>query len=160
MRRKIYAAYGSNLNVAQMSYRCPEATRLHTAVLEGYELVFRGNRYHAVATIEPKEGSSVPIMLWSIGKKDEKALDHYEGYPSFYGKETMTFDVGGQKVKAMVYVMTPGHQLGTPSVGYYSTIRQGYKDCGLDVAVLDRAVQHSLELVGHEPPSLGELRMW
>ncbi len=160
MSEKIYAAYGSNLNVEQMAFRCPGATRLHAAVLEGYELVFRGGGYHAVATIEPKEGSSVPIMLWSIGKQDEEALDRYEGFPGFYGKETMAFKVGDQSVEAMVYVMTPGHRLGIPSMGYYDTIRQGYQDCGLDVSVLDRAVERCMEMVGQEPPSLDGLRMW
>ena len=159
MSKKIYAAYGSNLNVEQMALRCPGAACLHAAVLEGYELVFRGGRYRAVATIEPKEGSSVPIMLWSIGKQDEEALDRYEGFPSFYRKETMAFQVDGQNVEAMVYVMTPGHRLGVPSMEYYDTIRQGYQDCGLDVAVLDRAVERCVEMVGQEPPFLGEPQM-
>lgn len=164
MSEKIYAAYGSNLNVEQMSFRCPGATRFRKAVLENYTLVFRGGRYHAVATIEPKEGANVPIMLWSIGEQDEETLDRYEGYPNFYGKETMTFKVGGQSMEAMVYVMTPGHQLGLPTMGYYDTILQGYKDCGLDPAVLEQALNQTMEMMGpqQKPPTLGisGLRMW
>jgi tmRNA-binding protein len=38
MSRKEYFAYGSNLNFDQMAYRCPEATVVGTAKLDGYEL--------------------------------------------------------------------------------------------------------------------------
>ena len=36
MSRKEYFAYGSNLNFEQMAYRCPEATAVGIAKLEGY----------------------------------------------------------------------------------------------------------------------------
>lgn len=77
--KKLYAAYGSNLNFAQMEYRCPDATAYGTAELKDHELLFRGSPTSAVATIEPKEGRSVPIMLWEISARDERSLDHYEG---------------------------------------------------------------------------------
>ena len=41
MSKKEYFAYGSNLNFDQMAYRCPEATVVGTAKLDGYELAFR-----------------------------------------------------------------------------------------------------------------------
>ena len=163
MSQKIYAAYGSNLNVEQMSYRCPGATRFRRAVLEDSALVFRGSRYSAVATIEPQKGSCVPIMLWSIGEQDEKALDRYEGYPSFYEKEAMPFKVGGQSMEAMVYVMTPGHPLGLPSMRYYDTVLQGYKDCGLDPTALEQSLNRTMEMMGSQKPStpgISGLRMW
>ena len=40
---KYYIAYGSNLNIKQMGYRCPTAKKLYTAELEGYRLEFRGS---------------------------------------------------------------------------------------------------------------------
>ena len=40
MSRKEYFAYGSNLNFEQMAYRCPEATVVGTAKLDGYEIGF------------------------------------------------------------------------------------------------------------------------
>lgn len=150
MRDSIYAAYGSNLNFSQMAMRCPDAKVLTTARLDGYELVFRGNPHGAVATIEPREGSSVPILLWTISKKDEQALDRYEGYPSFYGKQSMTFQAEGQDVSAMVYVMTPGHLAGSPSRFYLNTIMEGYQDCGFDPAPLKLAMRRSHELMEQE----------
>ena len=54
MNKKIlYAAYGSNINLEQMAYRCPNSKVAGTAMLKGYELEFRG-----VATIVPKENES------------------------------------------------------------------------------------------------------
>ncbi len=150
MRESIYAAYGSNLNLAQMAVRCPDAKVLTKARLDGYELVFRGSPHGAVATIEPREGSSVPILLWTISKKDEQALDRYEGYPSFYGKQSMTFQAEEQDVSAMVYVMTPGHPAGVPSRFYLSTIMEGYQDCGFDPAPLKLAMRRSHELMEQE----------
>ena len=105
--------------------------------------MFRGGRHGAVATIEPCEGSSVPVLLWEITPEDEKALDVYEGYPSFYGKETMELPLAGRTVPAMVYVMTPGHRLGYPSDFYYNTIRDGYITAEFDTAVLEQALDYT-----------------
>ena len=80
MSKKEYFAYGSNLNFDQMAYRCPEATVVGTAKLDGYELAFR----RGYLTILPKEGVSVEGLIWSITDHDESHLDCYEGYPTFY----------------------------------------------------------------------------
>ena len=67
MSRKEYFAYGSNLNFEQMAYRCPEATVVGTAKLDGYELAFR----RGYLTILPKEGASVEGLIWSVTDHDE-----------------------------------------------------------------------------------------
>ena len=59
MSRKEYFAYGSNLNFEQMAYRCPEATAVGIAKLDGYELAFR----RGYLTILPKEGTSVEGLI-------------------------------------------------------------------------------------------------
>ena len=48
--RKIYLAYGSNLNLAQMKKRCPEAKVIGKANLRDYQLLFRGAGKGADAT--------------------------------------------------------------------------------------------------------------
>ncbi|MBQ2786039.1 MAG: gamma-glutamylcyclotransferase [Oscillospiraceae bacterium] len=63
MARKFYLAYGSNLNVEQMQYRCPGAIKVGTTYLEGYRITFRGNRFSGVANIEPRKGSRVPVGI-------------------------------------------------------------------------------------------------
>ena len=100
---KLYAAYGSNLNLEQMEYRCPYAVPLGTAELAGYRLLFRGGRDgSAVATVEPMGGGSVPVLLWEITPRDEEALDRYEGWPRLYCKETVTVEFGGKPAEAMI----------------------------------------------------------
>ncbi|MEE0914354.1 MAG: gamma-glutamylcyclotransferase family protein, partial [Ruminococcus sp.] len=82
MSKKLYIAYGSNLNLSQMKYRCPTAKLYDTGVIENYELQFKGMPHCAYATIAPCEGKSVPVALWELQPRDEKLLDRYEGYPS------------------------------------------------------------------------------
>ena len=71
-QERLYIAYGSNLNLPQMERRCPTAKVVGTSEIKNYELLFRG-----VATVEPKEGASVPVLLWKIEALDEAALDRY-----------------------------------------------------------------------------------
>ncbi|NNJ32871.1 gamma-glutamylcyclotransferase family protein [Lacrimispora defluvii] len=167
MKNKLYIAYGSNLNLPQMAQRCPTAKVVGASEIKDYALVFRGGRHGAVATIEPCEGSSVPVLLWKITPKDEAALDIYEGFPRFYDKETIDLPMYGKTVSAMVYVMTPGHRLGYPSDYYYNTIRDGYKTAGFDTAVLEQAVDYTEQLMECEPEpeqqnlfGFGGLKWW
>lgn len=145
MAKRLYVAYGSNLNLDQMKYRCPTAKLYGTGVLEGYELQFKGSPYGAFATIAPKEGASVPVALWEIKPRDEQYLDRYEGYPSHYFKQDVDVQLGDRTAKAMVYVMNLKMDFGMPSPQYYQTVRQGYKDCGLDIGVLENAIKDSTQ---------------
>ena len=72
-RTRLYMAYGSNMNLEQMADRCRTAEVVGKGILKNYELLFRGARHGAVATVEPREGSSVPVVLWEIGARDEVA---------------------------------------------------------------------------------------
>lgn len=150
-KETLYLAYGSNMNQTQMALRCPTAKVVGIGELKGYELLFRGMREGAVATVEPKEGSTVSVLLWKIRQADEKALDRYEGYPRLYQKEMLWAEVDGKALSAMGYVMTPGYELGVPSAGYANTIREGYEQCGLDTKPLEDAIQKAYETVfGHK----------
>lgn len=145
-KNTLYIAYGSNLNLPQMTFRCPTAKVVGASEIKGYELLFRGGRKGAVATMEPLEGGSVPVLLWKIRRGDEQALDRYEGYPHFYRKEMMEVELNGKTVPGMVYVMNDGHELGAPSDFYLNTILEGYKAAGFDTDFLDQAVEKSIRL--------------
>ncbi len=142
---KLYVAYGSNLNKRQMEYRCPTAVYVGAGELQDYELQFKGSVRGAHATIAPKEGSSVPVGVWMIQKADERRLDLYEGVPSYYFKKNIHVQMGGETVRGMVYIMDQKHDFGLPTRNYYETVREGYQNCGLDTAVLDKALQDSME---------------
>ncbi len=87
--KTLYIAYGSNLNLQQMAFRCPTAKVIGASKIKDYELLFRGGRRGSVATVEPLKGSHVPVLLWELKEKDLQALDRYEGYCScsFMGTE-------------------------------------------------------------------------
>jgi hypothetical protein len=142
-KNTIYAAYGSNLNLEQMGFRCPYAKVIGSGVLPGYQLLFRGGDGGAVATVEPKKGSSVPVLLWEITSRDEEALDRYEGWPRLYRKEIVAVKYGKKPVEAMAYIMNDGRPLGTPGEYYLDTIAAGYDSAGFDRNVLEQAVQDS-----------------
>ena len=145
-KTNLYIAYGSNLNLRQMALRCPTAEIVGTCEMKDYELLFRGSRHSAVATVEPCEGSSVPVLMWKLKPQDEHALDIYEGWPSFYRKEIHDIEIEGNAVKAMVYVMNDGHDYGEPSNFYLNTIREGYESAGFDSDYLDAAVGNAVTL--------------
>ncbi len=60
-KKQLYIAYGSNINLEQMAFRCPHSKVVRTSEIKGYELEFRG-----VATIVPKENASVPVLIWEL----------------------------------------------------------------------------------------------
>lgn len=135
MEKRLYVAYGSNLNLKQMARRCPTAKVYGIGMIKDYQLTFRG-----VATIEPDKGKAVPVAVWEIKPRDEQSLDRYEGYPSFYRKEDIQVEMAdGQTITAMVYIMNRG-QAEFPTTGYFNTIAEGYADCGLDSSYLKEAL--------------------
>lgn len=140
MDKKLYIAYGSNLNIEQMGQRCPAAKPIGVAMLEDYELLFRGQNGNCHATVEPKENSSVPVLIWEIEEADEAALDRYEGYPIHYRKEVIEIDFNNLKVQAMIYIMN-GRPIGKPSNSYLNVIKRGYIDNGLDIKFLENALK-------------------
>lgn len=130
--KKLYVAYGSNLNKYQMSHRCPNAVPFTTGVLEDYELLFKGSKTGSYATVEPCKGASVPVALWTISESDERSLDRYEGFPTFYYKKDVTVRTTKGNVKAMVYIMHEERPLGIPSEHYVDVCLEGYDDFDLN----------------------------
>lgn len=143
-----YISYGSNLNLKDMAKRCPTAHTLGVSRLLDYRLVFRRKFEDAYLNIERAEGFFVPVMVWEIGPKDEAALDQYEGYPDFYGKDYLSVSLRQKTVSGMIYVMNEGYVLGKPNEAYYETVCQGYLDCGFDLQILEQALAASTRHLG------------
>ena len=120
IRAKYYIAYGSNLNLEQMARRCPTAKVVGSTTLKNYRLMFRGGSHTAVATVERNQGDEVPVLIWRLQPKDEKALDVYEGWPHLYRKETLRVTVNGKRLYAMIYIMNEDRRpYGAPSPQYF-----------------------------------------
>lgn len=142
---KYYFAYGSNLDVGAMKLRCPTAKKIGKGSLPNFKLAFRGRIGQSYLTIDPDFGSSVPIGAWQIENQDEKALDYYEGFPSFYKKAEMVLEVktgqGVELINGLIYIMDEGHLENVPSKAYLETCEQGYIDFGLNASFLEKAYQ-------------------
>ena len=124
--KQLYIAYGSNINLQQMAYRCPHSRVAGTSEIKDFELEFRG-----VATI--------------LDDRDLPALNRYEGYPRLYRQEKMSFELDGKEVEGMAYLMNQG-EIAPPSRQYYNTILQGYRENGLDKSYLQTALENSLQI--------------
>lgn len=147
---KMYAAYGSNLSVEQMAYRCPDAKIVGRAEVLDYRLLYKGSLTGAYATIEPEEGMSVPILVWEISESDEKSLDRYEGYPRFYYKKDLQVEmqsITGEdlgETTVMAYIMDEKRHCGIPSTYYEDVLREGYERFGFDPIILDEAMSYTI----------------
>ena len=161
MADKLYFAYGSNINLDQMRYRCPDAKVIDTVTLPDYELLFRGSDGSGLATIEPKKGSVVHGLLWRITPRCERSLDRYEGFPSLYDKRDVTVrDSHGRSISVMAYVMVGGRRLqpARPSGFYYQGILDGYRQTGLPVEALGDALEHARQEV--QERTRGQVNLW
>ena len=154
MSETLYFAYGSNINLQQMAVRCPDAKVVEPAVLENYELLFRGNAHgYGVATIRFKEGSQVHGLLWRLTPECEQNLDTYEAYPQLYDKQKVPLRTkSGKQVQAMAYVMTHEKERlpTTPTRSYYTSIQEGFRQNGLP----EQALKDALFNLIHETQAL------
>ncbi len=157
IEEKHYFAYGSNMNLNQMAFRCPDAEVVEPVRLEGYCLAFRmSGGGNGVATILPKEGSSLEDVLWRISKRDEQRLDRYEGFPYLYGKEAVTVIIlDGVRREIMAYTMnSPFKDVpALPSSSYLEGILCGCRQNGINTAPVLEAVRRTQqELPGEAVP--------
>jgi hypothetical protein len=140
-RDTLYFAYGSNLHVEQMQARCPDAEMVASAKLPGFRLVFRG-----VADIQERDRAVCYGAVWKISRRDEDALDRYEGYPYLYGKRYVAVVLeDGTTAVALTYQMFRRDRYMPPSRGYLATIIHGYKAWGIPRDSLSRAVRRSYD---------------
>jgi hypothetical protein len=95
----LYAAYGSNMDPAQMLRRCPSSPHTGTGWIRGWRLTFGAEEYGwegAMATLvpdddpvpgrhaadQPPPSAGVFVALYDLTEADERALDAWEGADS------------------------------------------------------------------------------
>ena len=89
MSKKLYFAYGSNMNLDQMAFRCPDAEVVGVVRVDDYRLTFCGSSYAGVATILPQPGSHVDGVLWRISEADERHRTSTRGTRACMGKNPL-----------------------------------------------------------------------
>ena len=128
-RKMKYIAYGSNMEQEQMAFRCPDARLIGTGTISGARLEFY---LHATVEKTDNEQDRVPVAVWEISREDERRLDLYEGYPSYYTKETWPVRMGdGTETEGMIYLMQLIRKA-PPRGSYYEGIANAYRSLGLE----------------------------
>ena len=139
----LYVSYGSNMNLTQMAYRCPNSKVIENGKLIGFKLVFN---IHADIIETGDTNDEVPVVIWDIHSKDWARLDMYEGFPNYYIKrrvEVITED--GDTTEAIVYVMANNRKgICPPSRDYFETILTGYRENGINTDTLYEALVYSV----------------
>jgi phage replication-related protein YjqB (UPF0714/DUF867 family) len=123
----VYFAYGSNLNVAQMALRCPDAVNPRPARLTDHDWLINER---GVATVEPFRGSEVHGVVWELSDHDLNVLDSAEGVPVRYRRDRLTVHTVDGPADAWVYI---DHRVepGPPRPGYLERIIDGALHHGL-----------------------------
>lgn len=118
---QLYFAYGINTNHIEMSFRCPSACALGHA-----RLIDHAFRFAVHADVVPCSGSYVDGVLWRITDQDLASLDILEGYPTYYGRDSLRVSIESRIVQAVCYSMQPGRADSPPSNSYMNMVLEGY----------------------------------
>lgn len=117
----LYAAYGSNMDPAQMAERCPHSPQGGTGWLEGWRLTFGGAELGwegALATVVEDRAQRVFVVLYDLSDSDEQALDRWDGQTlGYYRKIRVRIQTLDGDTSAWLYVLN-GYEGGLPSARY------------------------------------------
>jgi hypothetical protein len=98
---RLYFAFGSNMDVAGMARRCPNAKAIGVARLDNHRLVIVHPGY---ATVVAAPGYHVEGVLWQLSSRDLTVLDAYENLHSgLYGRVEMPVRFSARTLRAIIY---------------------------------------------------------
>jgi gamma-glutamylcyclotransferase (GGCT)/AIG2-like uncharacterized protein YtfP len=121
----LYAAYGTNLDPARMSERCPHSPQHTIGWLEGWRLTFGGEEHGwdgALATIVPHPGEQVFVAVYDVTDQDMVELDKWEAVDTgLYTKIKVRITALAGDTVAWVYVLN-AYEGGLPSASYLGLI--------------------------------------
>ena len=128
---KYYIAYGSNMNLEQMDWRCPNSEVVGIGYLKGWKLVFN---CHADIIPTGNDNDVLPVLIWKSEPKEWKTLDRYEGFPTYYIRESVEFFfLDGTSDIGTVYVMAEDCKgLCPPSDYYFDALIDACRENGID----------------------------
>jgi hypothetical protein len=129
----LYAAYGSNMDPAQMLLRCPHSPQRGTGWLEGWRLTFGGEDIGwdgALATVVEESGSRVFVVLYDMSGNDEKELDNWDGVTlGYYRKAKVRVETLDGDVLAWLYVLN-FYEGGLPSARAVGILAEAAEKAG------------------------------
>ena len=129
----LYAAYGSNLDPAQMRKRAPHSPARGSGWLMGWRLTFGGEELSfegALATVVEDGDCQVFVMLYDVPPIDEPELDRWEGTAlGLYRKVRVRVATLDRDEAAWLYVLN-GYEGGLPSARYLGLIADAAETAG------------------------------
>lgn len=129
----LYAAYGSNMDAAQMLRRAPHSPLQGTGWLSGWRLTFGGEDLSwegALATVVEAPGEQVYVALYDLSNADEHALDQWEGGAiGLYRKLRVRVHTLDGEALAWLYVLD-GYEGGLPTARYLGQLAEAAEAAG------------------------------
>jgi hypothetical protein len=129
----LYAAYGSNMDPAQMLERCPHSPQAAIGWLEGWRLTFGGEDIGwegALATVVEEKDSRVFVVLYEVCESDERALDRWDGATlGYYNKVKVRVAALDGDAVAWLYVLND-YEGGLPSARYLGIMADAAEAAG------------------------------
>jgi gamma-glutamylcyclotransferase (GGCT)/AIG2-like uncharacterized protein YtfP len=129
----LYAAYGSNMDPAQMARRAPHSPQRGNGWLQGWRLTFGGEDLGwegALTTLVEDPLSQVFVVLYELTEKDEASLDEWEGSDAgLYVKLRVRVDTLDGDALAWIYVLD-GYEGGLPSARYLGILADAAEAAG------------------------------
>jgi hypothetical protein len=121
----MYAAYGSNMDPAQMAERCPHSPQRGSGWLEGWRLSFGGEDIGwegAMATVVEEPGQRVFVVLYDLSPSDEETLDQWDGATlGYYRKAKVRISIPDGHVLAWLHVLD-AYEGGLPAARHLGII--------------------------------------
>jgi gamma-glutamylcyclotransferase (GGCT)/AIG2-like uncharacterized protein YtfP len=129
----MYAAYGSNMNPAQMAQRCPHSPQRGTGWLDGWRLTFGGEDLSwesALGTVVEDSSARVFVVLYDLSEADEAALDSWDGATlGYYRKLKVRVTTLEGDAVAWLYVVN-AYEGGLPSALYLASMADAAEAAG------------------------------
>jgi gamma-glutamylcyclotransferase (GGCT)/AIG2-like uncharacterized protein YtfP len=128
----LYAAYGTNMDPAQMARRAPHSPQRGSGWIIGWRLTFGGDPgwEGALATVVEDPLSQVFVMLYEISARDQLTLDNWEGADlGFYRKVRVRVETLDGEQLAWLYVLD-AYEGGLPSARYLGSLADAAERAG------------------------------
>ncbi|MDN5859962.1 MAG: gamma-glutamylcyclotransferase [Pseudonocardia sp.] len=129
----LYAAYGSNMDPAQMKERAPHSPMAGTGWLVGWRLTFGGADYAwegALCTLVEDPDSQVFVVLYDVTDLDAAQLDRWEGGElALHKKLRLRVHTLEGDVLAWIYVLDD-YEGGLPSPRYLGVLADAAEQAG------------------------------
>jgi gamma-glutamylcyclotransferase (GGCT)/AIG2-like uncharacterized protein YtfP len=129
----LYAAYGSNMDPAQMAARCPHSPLRGTGWLQGWRLTFGGEDIGwegALGTVVEDAGHRVFVALYEVSEADEHELDQWDGASlDYYRKAKVRVTTVDGDIVAWLYVLN-GYEGGLPGARYLGIMADAAESAG------------------------------